>query len=105
VSAYILINVISIADGQIFLVTELFYKGIRPAINVGLSVSRVELSSCSTSVTHADVLTSIAKEGKITDETDAKLKKIVTESLATFQALKGETATHQQGVGFTRIKK
>jgi F0F1-type ATP synthase alpha subunit len=41
VSAYILINVISIADGQIFLVTELFYKGIRPAINVGLSMTRV----------------------------------------------------------------
>merc|ERR1711863_102111 len=34
-------NVISITDGQIFLETELFYKGIRPAINVGLSVSRV----------------------------------------------------------------
>ena len=41
VSAYIPTNVISIADGQIFLETELFYKGIRPAVNVGLSVSRV----------------------------------------------------------------
>merc|ERR1712141_171753 len=41
VSAYIPPNVISITDGQIFLETELFYKGIRPAINVGLSVSRV----------------------------------------------------------------
>merc|ERR1712178_484226 len=41
VSAYITTNVISITDGQIFLETELFYKGIRPAINVGLSVSRV----------------------------------------------------------------
>jgi len=41
VSAYIPTNVISITDGQIFLETELFYKGIRPAINVGLSVSRV----------------------------------------------------------------
>jgi F-type H+-transporting ATPase subunit alpha len=41
VSAYIPTNVISITDGQIFLDTELFYKGIRPAINVGLSVSRV----------------------------------------------------------------
>ena len=40
-SAYIPTNVISITDGQIFLETELFYKGIRPAINVGLSVSRV----------------------------------------------------------------
>jgi len=39
VSAYIPTNVISITDGQIFLETELFYKGIRPAINVGLSVS------------------------------------------------------------------
>merc|ERR1712056_59031 len=41
VSAYIPTNVISITDGQIFLETELFYEGIRPAINVGLSVSRV----------------------------------------------------------------
>jgi len=41
VSAYIPTNVISITDGQIFLETTLFYKGIRPAINVGLSVSRV----------------------------------------------------------------
>lgn len=41
VSAYIPTNVISITDGQIFLENELFYKGIRPAINVGISVSRV----------------------------------------------------------------
>ena len=41
VSAYISTNVISITDGQIFLETDLFYKGIRPAVNVGLSVSRV----------------------------------------------------------------
>ena len=41
VSAFIPTNVISIKDGQIFLETELFYKGIRPAVNVGLSVSRV----------------------------------------------------------------
>ena len=41
VSAYIPTNVISITDGQIFLETGLFYKGVRPAINVGLSVSRV----------------------------------------------------------------
>jgi len=41
VSAYIPTNIISITDGQIFLETELFYKGIRPAINLGLSVSRV----------------------------------------------------------------
>merc|ERR1719511_73134 len=40
-SAYIPTNVISITDGQIFLETELFHKGVRPAINVGLSVSRV----------------------------------------------------------------
>jgi len=41
VSAYIPTNVISITDGQIFLETELFYRGVRPALNVGLSVSRV----------------------------------------------------------------
>jgi F-type H+-transporting ATPase subunit alpha len=41
VSAYIPTNVISITDGQIFLETDLFYKGMRPAVNVGLSVSRV----------------------------------------------------------------
>ena len=41
VSAYIPTNVISITDGQIFLETDLFYRGVRPAINVGLSVSRV----------------------------------------------------------------
>ena len=41
VSAYIPTNVISITDGQIFLETELFYQGIRPAVNTGLSVSRV----------------------------------------------------------------
>merc|ERR1719265_1320595 len=41
VSAFIPTNVISITDGQIFLETELFYKGVRPAVNVGLSVSRV----------------------------------------------------------------
>ena len=41
VSAYIPTNVISITDGQIFLETDLFYKGIKPAVNVGLSVSRV----------------------------------------------------------------
>ena len=45
VSAYIPTNVISITDGQIFLETELFYKGIKPAINVGLSVSRVGSSA------------------------------------------------------------
>src|ERR1044071_6971870 len=45
VSAYIPTNVISITDGQIFLGAELFYKGVRPAINVGLSVSRVGSSA------------------------------------------------------------
>ncbi|MEM7684822.1 MAG: F0F1 ATP synthase subunit alpha [Pseudomonadota bacterium] len=45
VSAFIPTNVISITDGQIFLETELFYQGIRPAVNVGLSVSRVGSSA------------------------------------------------------------
>merc|ERR1712121_373869 len=176
VSAYIPTNVISITDGQIFLETELFYKGIRPAINVGLSVSRVgsaaqtksmkqvagsmklELAqyrevaafaqfgsdldastqqllsrgvrltellkqgqyvpmaieepvpiiycgvrghidkvdpakitkfesefSAHIKASHPDILESIAKEGLITPETDAKLKKIVTEFVAGFQ--------------------
>jgi len=45
VSAYIPTNVISITDGQIFLESELFYKGIRPALNIGISVSRVGSSA------------------------------------------------------------
>ncbi len=45
ISAYIPTNVISITDGQIFLETDLFYKGIRPALNVGISVSRVGSSA------------------------------------------------------------
>src|SRR5271168_3400650 len=45
VAAYIPSNVISITDGQIFLETDLFYQGIRPAMNVGISVSRVGSSA------------------------------------------------------------
>ena len=45
VSAFIPTNVISITDGQIFLETELFYQGVRPAVNTGLSVSRVGSSA------------------------------------------------------------
>lgn len=177
VSAYIPTNVISITDGQIFLETELFYKGIRPAINVGLSVSRVgsaaqtramkqvagsmklelaqyrevaafaqfgsdldaatqQLLSRGVRLTellkqgqyvpmaiedqvvvvytgvrgfldkldptkigkfekeflahmkasHQDILDTIAKEGKISEAADAKLKKIVTDFVATFQS-------------------
>jgi len=177
VSAYIPTNVISITDGQIFLETELFYKGIRPAINVGLSVSRVGSAAQTRAMkqvagsmklelaqyrevaafaqfgsdldastqqqlsrgvrltellkqgqyvpmaieeqvpviycgvrghldkldparitafekeflahiktSHADLLKAIAVDGKITDETDASLKKIVTEFLASFLA-------------------
>uniref|UniRef100_A0A023F937 ATP synthase subunit alpha n=2 Tax=Triatoma infestans TaxID=30076 RepID=A0A023F937_TRIIF len=177
VSAYIPTNVISITDGQIFLETELFYKGIRPAINVGLSVSRVgsaaqtkamkqvagsmklelaqyrevaafaqfgsDLDAATQQLlargvrltellkqgqyvpmaieeqvaviycgvrghldkldpakitafekeflqhiknSHKDLLASIAKEGKITDDVDGKLKQIVTTFIAGFQA-------------------
>ena len=50
VSAFIPTNVISITDGQIFLETELFYQGIRPAVNVGLSVSRVGSSAQTSSM-------------------------------------------------------
>lgn len=176
VSAYIPTNVISITDGQIFLETELFYKGIRPAINVGLSVSRVGSAAQTKAMkqvagsmklelaqyrevaafaqfgsdldastqqllnrgvrltellkqgqyvpmaieeqvaviycgvrghldkidpskitqfekefmqhimaNHKDVLENIAKQGLITEEMDAKLKKIVTDFIATFQ--------------------
>ncbi|XP_022671102.1 ATP synthase subunit alpha, mitochondrial-like [Varroa jacobsoni] len=177
VSAYIPTNVISITDGQIFLETELFYKGIRPAINVGLSVSRVgsaaqtramkqvagsmklelaqyrevaafaqfgsdldaatqqllnrgvrltellkqgqyqpmaiedQVAVVYTGVRgyldkldpaqigkfesqflglirtqHKDILQTIAAEGKISESTDAKLKKVVTDFMASFQA-------------------
>ncbi|KAG7161312.1 ATP synthase subunit alpha-like [Homarus americanus] len=176
VSAYIPTNVISITDGQIFLETELFYKGIRPAINVGLSVSRVGSAAQTKAMkqvagsmklelaqyrevaafaqfgsdldastqqllnrgvrltellkqgqyvpmaieeqvaviycgvrghldkmdpakitkfeqefmgmmktSHQDILTSIAKEGLITPDVDAKLKKIVVDFISTFQ--------------------
>lgn len=176
VSAYIPTNVISITDGQIFLETELFYKGIRPAINVGLSVSRVGSAAQTKAMkqvagsmklelaqyrevaafaqfgsdldastqqllnrgvrltellkqgqyvpmaieeqvaviycgvrghldkvdpskitlfeseflqhvktSHQDVLKAIAAEGKLSEETDAKLKKIVVDFVATFQ--------------------
>jgi F-type H+-transporting ATPase subunit alpha len=50
VSAFIPTNVISITDGQIFLETELFYQGIRPAVNTGLSVSRVGSSAQTSSM-------------------------------------------------------
>jgi F-type H+-transporting ATPase subunit alpha len=50
VSAYIPTNVISITDGQIFLETDLFYQGIRPALNVGISVSRVGSSAQTKSI-------------------------------------------------------
>ncbi|KAK2550318.1 ATP synthase subunit alpha [Acropora cervicornis] len=161
VSAYIPTNVISITDGQIFLETELFYKGIRPAINVGLSVSRVgsaaqtkamkqvagsmklelaqyrevaafaqfgsDLDAATQSLlnlpmeiaeqvaviyagvrghldkvdpsritafeeaflkhirsTQQDLIETIRKEGVISEDTDAKLKKVVTEFIASF---------------------
>ncbi|VVD01062.1 unnamed protein product [Leptidea sinapis] len=109
VSAYIPTNVISITDGQIFLETELFYKGIRPAINVGLSVSRVAIIYCGVrghldkldpskitafekeftqhiKTSHQALLNTIAKDGQITPESDASLKKIVTDFISTFQA-------------------
>merc|ERR1712015_272034 len=63
VSAYIPTNVISITDGQIFLETELFYKGIRPAINVGLSVSRVG-SAAQQLLNRGVRLTELLKQGQ-----------------------------------------
>ncbi|ELR54094.1 hypothetical protein M91_17169 [Bos mutus] len=143
VSAYIPTNVISITDGQIFLKTELFYKGIRPAINVGLSVSHVgsaaqtramkqvagtmklelaqyrevaafaqfgsdldaatqqllsrgvrlsellkqgQYSPMAIEDQHQALLGKIRTDGKISEETDAKLKEIVTNFLAGFEA-------------------
>uniref|UniRef100_A0A8V5GP88 ATP synthase F(1) complex subunit alpha, mitochondrial n=1 Tax=Melopsittacus undulatus TaxID=13146 RepID=A0A8V5GP88_MELUD len=163
VSAYIPINVISITDGQIFLETELFYKGVRPAINVGLSVSRVGSAAQTRAMKqvagtmklelaqyrevaafaqfgsdldallkqgqyvpmaieeqvaviyagvrdhldklepskitkfesafiahvlshHQVLLSTIRTEGKISDQTETKLKEVVTSSLATFEA-------------------
>merc|ERR1711881_465193 len=61
VSAYIPTNVISITDGQIFLEAELFYKGIRPAINVGLSVSRVGAATQQT-LNRGERLTELLKQ-------------------------------------------
>ncbi len=59
VSAFIPTNVISITDGQIFLETELFYQGIRPAVNTGLSVSRVGSSA------QTDAMKSVAGQVKL----------------------------------------
>merc|ERR1712096_399078 len=133
VSAYIPTNVISITDGQIFLETELFYKGIRPAINVGLSVSRVGSAAQTKSMkqvagsmklelaqyrevaaiycgvrgyldkvdpskitefekafvehinaTQPALLAAIAKDGQLSEASDAALKKVVTEFMATW---------------------
>nr|BAE27439.1 unnamed protein product [Mus musculus] len=64
VSAYIPTNVISITDGQIFLETELFYKGIRPAINVGLSVSRVGSAATQQLLSRGVRLTELLKQGQ-----------------------------------------
>lgn len=65
VSAYIPTNVISITDGQIFLETELFFKGVRPAINVGLSVSRVGSAAQTKAMKQVHVLSCKLKEGVI----------------------------------------
>merc|ERR1712137_1461276 len=106
VSAYIPTNVISITDGQIFLETELFYKGIRPAINVGLSVSRVGSAAQTKSMkqvagsmklelaqyrevaafaqfgahikgTQKPLLDQIAADGHLSQDSDAALNKVV----------------------------
>src|SRR2546425_6633547 len=64
VSAYIPTNVISITDGQIYLETDLFYQGVRPAISVGLSVSRVgsaaQIKAIKRSEEHTSELQSLA---------------------------------------------
>merc|ERR1719511_120978 len=134
VSAYIPTNVISITDGQIFLETELFYKGIRPAINVGLSVSRVGSAAQTKAMkqvagsmklelaqyrevaafycgvrgyldkidpgkitdfekkfmehvkaTQRPLLDQIGKDGHLSEASDAALKKVVTDFMASFQ--------------------
>merc|ERR1712061_398127 len=93
VFAYIPTNVISITDGQIFLENELFLKGIRPAINVGLSVSRVGSAAQTKSMkqflahikgTQAGLLDQIAADGHLSPESDAALNKIVTAFVAGF---------------------
>ncbi len=107
VSAYIPTNVISITDGQIFLETDLFYQGVRPAINVGISVSRVgssaqlkamkqvagkiklelaqfrELAAFATR--KAGLLDKIRQKGALDDELNAALKTAVTEFKQTYR--------------------
>merc|ERR1719443_2506886 len=112
VSAYIPTNVISITDGQIFLETELFYRGIRPAVNVGLSVSRVgsaaqikamkqvagtlklelaqyrevaafaQFGSDLDAATQRPLLDQIAKDGHLSEASDKALNKVVTDFMA-----------------------
>ena len=67
VSAYIPTNVISITDGQIFLESELFYKGIRPAINVGLSVSRVGSAAQTKAMKQVLIFSVVFSDKKVAD--------------------------------------
>src|SRR5205814_1529483 len=67
ISAYIPTNVISITDGQIFLQSDLFFSGVRPAVNVGTSVSRVGTSA------QKDLYKTIRESGDLSDETAEQL--------------------------------
>jgi len=93
ISAYIPTNVISITDGQIFLETELFYKGIRPAINVGLSVSRVG------SAAQVAAMKQIAGSLKLEL---AQFREI--EAFATFDAELDETTQHTLDRGLRLVE-
>ena len=96
VSAYIPTNVISITDGQIFLSTELFNAGIRPAINIGISVSRVGSSAQIALMKHVvgnmklrlAQFVELESFSKFSSDLDSKTKKILTRGTRLREILK-----------------